>query len=206
MYVCVCVFVATLFLLQKGNIGSQDVSDCMAALDMVLAFLEAQDGKSEKRRKVAVFGGSHGGFLGAHMIGQHGDRFECAILRNPVVNLGSMVYTTDIPDWCFIETFGCAIGKRRCRWDPRPEDVQAMYDKSPIKHIDTYSKPTLFLIGERDKRVPMSNPLQFISALSARGVVTRTFRFPHDCHPLHNPQTEYTCVIEAMEWIRRYCA
>ena len=71
-----------------GKIGSQDVGDCVLALDAVLAALAAQDGGGG-RRSVAVFGGSHGGFLGAHLMGQHGGRFACAIIRNPVVNLGT---------------------------------------------------------------------------------------------------------------------
>jgi acylaminoacyl-peptidase len=32
--------------------------------------------------------------------------FRCAVLRNPVTDIASMVALTDIPDWCFVETVG----------------------------------------------------------------------------------------------------
>lgn len=60
--------------------------------------------------RVSVSGGSHGGFLTAHLIGQPAtaDLFRAAILRNPVINIASMLTATDIPDWCFTEALGCA--------------------------------------------------------------------------------------------------
>ena len=68
-----------------GNIGTNDVEDCVAALDLVVGkrYVDAS--------KVAVFGGSHGGFLSAHLVGQYPDRFRAAILRNPVCNISLMV-------------------------------------------------------------------------------------------------------------------
>lgn len=42
--------------------------------------------------RVAVIGGSHGGFLTGHLCGQHPDRFRCAVLRNPVCDLSLMIH------------------------------------------------------------------------------------------------------------------
>ncbi len=30
-------------------------------------------------------------------------------MRNPVCNLATMVTISDIPDWCFVEAFGCEV-------------------------------------------------------------------------------------------------
>jgi len=78
---------------------------------------------------MAVVGGSHGGFLGGHLIGQYPNRFAAAVLRNPVLNLTSSTSfllwwneayrpctvksATDIPDWCDIEVAALA-------YDPLP--------------------------------------------------------------------------------------
>jgi hypothetical protein len=56
--------------------------------------------------RVSVSGGSHGGFLTAHLIGQHPSLFRAAIMRNPVVNVASMVSASDISDWCWTEGLG----------------------------------------------------------------------------------------------------
>lgn len=48
-----------------GRIGRQDVDDVMELLDHCLDTLHIGD-----RHKVVVFGGSHGGFLSAHLTGQ----------------------------------------------------------------------------------------------------------------------------------------
>jgi acylaminoacyl-peptidase len=59
--------------------------------------------------RVAVVGGSHGGFLTGHLVGQYPTRFRAAALRNPVLDISLMVHVSDIPDWTFIETWGTQV-------------------------------------------------------------------------------------------------
>ena len=61
------------------------------------------------KARVAVIGGSHGGFLTGNLVGQHPDRFRCGVLRNPVMDLSLMVNVSDIPDWCFVEATGSKV-------------------------------------------------------------------------------------------------
>ncbi|CAK7327160.1 unnamed protein product [Dovyalis caffra] len=65
----------------------QDVNDVLTAIDHVI------DMGLTSPSKVAVVGGSHGGFLTTHLIGQAPDKFAAAGTRNPACNLASMVKT-----------------------------------------------------------------------------------------------------------------
>ena len=100
-----------------GNIGDNDVQDMMTAVHEVVAALndDAMYGQEKASdfafnkidlSRICVVGGSHGGFLTGHLIGQYPSYFAAAAMRNPVTNIPSMVGVTDIPDWCHIEAKG----------------------------------------------------------------------------------------------------
>ncbi|GAQ80280.1 Dipeptidyl aminopeptidase [Klebsormidium nitens] len=181
-----------------GRIGSQDVADNLAALDAAL-----QRGLADPDR-VAVIGGSHGAFLGTHLIGQAPDRFKTAVLRNPVTSLSSMVGISDIPDWCFVETYGGRKGIASYSDAPTLADLQALHEKSPIAHVDKVKVPTLFFLGEKDRRVPLAQGLQYVHALRARGLESKVVIFPEDTHALDKPQTEFDQWATAAEWLKKH--
>jgi acylaminoacyl-peptidase len=65
----------------SGKGGEQDVDDCMQALEAAVA-TGLVDGT-----RACVLGGSHGGFLAAHLISQFPTRFLAAAARNPVISI-----------------------------------------------------------------------------------------------------------------------
>lgn len=161
-----------------GKIGQNDVEDCFRALEVVLKrrYLKIDD--------VDVFyqGGSHGGFLGAHLIGQFPDVFNACVLRNPVINLASMFNSTDIPDWTYVE---CGI-PYPYHDPPTLPPFEQLRSRSPIVHVGQVSTPTfpplffwwfaalfrrfcvsqvktptLIMIGDKDRRVPPCQGMEF---------------------------------------------
>ncbi|NXX81191.1 ACPH enzyme, partial [Urocolius indicus] len=146
-----------------GNVGTQDVLDVQLCVERVLQE-EALDAS-----QVALVGGSHGGFLVCHLLGQFPDTYHAGIVRNPVVNIASMVTATDIPDWCLTET-GLPYAPDGL---PDPAQWAEMLHKSPMRYIDRVRAPVLLMLGEDDRRVPPKQGLEYYRALKARGVPTR---------------------------------
>lgn len=181
-----------------GKAGSQDVNDVLTAIDHAIDLGLADPSK------ITVVGGSHGGFLTSHLIGQAPDRFKAAAMRNPVCNLALMVGTTDIPEWCFVESFG-SDGLSTYTEAPSPELLKIFHDKSPTAHLPKVKTPTLFLLGAKDLRVPVSNGLQFARALKEKGVVVKVIVFPEDVHSISRPQSDFESFVNIGVWFKKYC-
>ncbi|XP_062108224.1 acylamino-acid-releasing enzyme isoform X2 [Humulus lupulus] len=181
-----------------GKIGTQDVNDVLTAIDHVIDL-----GKADPS-KITVLGGSHGGFLTTHLIGQAPEKFAAAAARNPVCNLALMVGTSDIPDWCFVETYG-SEGLNYFTEAPSAEHLIAFQMKSPIFHISKVKTPTLFLLGAKDLRVPISTGLQYARALKEKGVDVKTIVFPNDVHGIERPQSDFESFLNIGVWFKKYC-
>ncbi|KAK7393748.1 hypothetical protein VNO78_22312 [Psophocarpus tetragonolobus] len=181
-----------------GKVGSQDVNDVLTAIDHVINLGLASPSK------IAVLGGSHGGFLTTHLIGQAPEKFVAAAARNPVCNLALMVGTTDIPDWCYVETYGTK-GRDKFTEAPSAEDLTLFYSKSPISHLSKVKTPTLFLLGAQDLRVPISTGLQYARALREKGIQVKVVVFPNDTHGIERPQSDFESYLNIAMWFNKYC-
>nr|DAD19714.1 TPA_asm: hypothetical protein HUJ06_021177 [Nelumbo nucifera] len=181
-----------------GKVGSQDVSDVLTAIDHAIEMGLVDPSK------IAVLGGSHGGFLTTHLIGQEPDRFAAAAARNPVCNLALMTGTTDIPDWCFVEACGTE-GKNYFTEAPLVEHINLFYSKSPVSYLSKVKTPTLFLLGAQDLRVPVSNGLQYARALKEKGTKVKIIVFPNDVHAIDRPQSDFESFLNIGVWFKKYC-
>ncbi|KAI5397375.1 acylamino-acid-releasing enzyme [Lathyrus oleraceus] len=181
-----------------GKVGSQDVNDVLTAIDHVIDLGLASPSK------IAVLGGSHGGFLTTHLIGQAPEKFVAAAAKNPVCNLELMVGTTDVPDWCFVQSYGIK-GRDRFTEAPSAKDLALFYSKSPIAHISKVKTPTIFLLGAQDLRVPIWNGLQYARGLKEKGTPVKVIVFPNDAHGIESPQSDFESFLSIAAWFNKYC-
>ncbi|KAF5307909.1 hypothetical protein FQR65_LT06476 [Abscondita terminalis] len=177
-----------------GKVGSSDVEDCVLATTTALHKFPWLD-----PNRVALLGGSHGGFLVAHLSGQYPSMFKVAVARNPVIDILSMQTSTDIPDWCYVEA-GFAYDQAGALND---KAFQAMKTASPIQYAHKVTAPILLQIGSKDLRVPPSQGINYYHRLKANGKVVRMNVYD-DNHPIGGIQNEVDSIINSLLWIQEH--
>lgn len=76
-----------------SNVGDLDIKDCMSSVNNLINM------NLIDKNNVHLMGGSHGGFIVCHLLGQFPDSFTSCTALNPVTDMSKMFCVTDIPDW-----------------------------------------------------------------------------------------------------------
>ena len=175
----------------RGKYGAIDYADLMGFTDRVLEAYPAIDA-----RRVGVTGGSYGGFMTNWIIG-HTDRFAAAASQRSISNWISMGYTTDI-GYYFAPDQTAATP-----WD----NLERMWDQSPLKYADRCVTPTLFIHSDQDYRCWQAEALQMFTALKVHGVESRLCLFKGENHELSRsgkPKHRIRRLREITGWMDRH--
>ncbi|UCD19356.1 MAG: S9 family peptidase, partial [candidate division WOR-3 bacterium] len=125
------------------------------------------------RKRMAVMGGSYGGFMTNWLIG-HTNIFRAAVTMRSVVNMLSFS-TSD---------FGFSLSKefKGHWWEKR--NFQFYWNMSPLKYVKRIRTPLLIIHSEQDHRCPIGQAEELFVALKLLGRDVEMVRFPVDCHEL----------------------
>ncbi|MBE5962192.1 MAG: S9 family peptidase [Lachnospiraceae bacterium] len=175
----------------RGKYGTIDYDSIMLFTDAVLKKYPQIDPK-----RVAVTGGSYGGFMTNWIIG-HTNRFACAATQRSISNWISMYGISDIGTMFSIDQQGQDL----------LDGTDKLWWHSPLKYIANMTTPTLFIHSNEDYRCPISEGIQLYTALVHKGVPARMCYFKGENHELSRsgkPLHRLRRLQEITEWILKY--
>lgn len=133
--------------------------------------------------KIAIYGGSYGGYATLVGLTFTPDRFACGVdivgPSNLLTLLGSIP-----PYWkSFFEDMVRRIG------DPRtPEGRELLKQRSPLTFTDRITKPLLIAQGANDPRVKQAEADQIVEAMNSRHLPVTYVLYPDEGHGFARPQ------------------
>lgn len=148
-----------------GNWGVVDVDDCVnAALRLV------SEGKADKD-KLIIRGGSAGGYTTLAALAFR-DVFHAGASYYGVGDLAALARDTHKFESRYLDKL---IG-------PYPAAKALYEERSPIRHVEGFQAPTIFLQGAEDKVVPPAQADEMAEALRQRGLAVGYLLFDGEQH------------------------
>ncbi len=141
--------------LDNGKLRENSVKDIGALLDWIETQPDLDSGR------VAVYGGSYGGYMVLASVVHYSDRLKAAV---DVVGISNFV--------TFLQnTRDYRRDLRRVEYgDERDPDMRAFLESiSPTNHVDKMKTPLLVIQGQNDPRVPVTEAEQIVKRLRAQG-------------------------------------
>ena len=175
----------------RGKYGSIDYDDLMTFTDLAIEKYPQIDSN-----KMGVYGGSYGGFMTNWIIG-HTNRFKAACSQRSISNWTSFYGVSDIGYYFANDQTAGDI------WD----NLESMWDQSPIKYAKNVNTPTLFIHSDEDYRCPLEQGLQMYTRIKLNGVDTKMCLFHGENHELSRsgkPKGRIKRLEEIKAWFDKY--
>jgi dipeptidyl aminopeptidase/acylaminoacyl peptidase len=166
--------------------GKLEIQDIHAVMDQLV-----EEGLADPKR-LGIGGWSYGGMNTNYAIATD-TRFSAAVSGASISNMITG-YGTDQYIQQYENEFGLP-------WDSIDAYLKASY---PFFHADRIKTPTLFMCGEKDFNVPLSNSEQMYQALRSLNVPTRLVIYPGQFHGLTKPSYIQDRLERMIEWYGKY--
>ena len=147
--------------------------------------------------RVAIFGGSYGGYAALAGAAFTPDLFCCAVDIVGPSNLKTLIETIP-PYWApMIAQFHTRVG------DP-DKDAEFLWSRSPLSRARDIRIPLLIAQGANDPRVKQAESEQIVTALTEAGIEHEYMLFPDEGHGFAKPENRLRFYAAAERFLARY--
>ena len=154
-------------VINNRDFGGKDFQDILSGVDFLI-----QKGIADQDR-LGIGGWSYGGFMSAWAVTQT-NRFKASVVGVGVSNWFSLMGQTPVPLWTV-----------QVHFEEWPYDNPTAFRKnSPIEFVKNVKTPTLWIHGEVDPMIPLSQSREFFRALQHYKVPSELVVFPREGHGL----------------------
>jgi dipeptidyl aminopeptidase/acylaminoacyl peptidase len=161
--------------------------------DLLDAVEWAVKSKITSADKVAIYGGSYGGYATLAGLAFTPDTFACGVDIVGPSNLQTLLGSIP-PYWkAFFEEFAVRIG------DPRTEDGKKLLtERSPLTRVEAIKKPLLIAQGANDPRVKQAESDQIVKAMKDKTIPVTYVLYPDEGHGFARPtnRTSFYAIAE----------
>ena len=167
--------------------------------DLIDAVNWAVENKITDKDKVAIMGGSYGGY--ATLVGMTftPDVFACGVDIVGPSNLRTLLETIP-PYWKpQFELFASRVG------DPRTEQGRKLLEeRSPLTYVDRISKPLLIGQGANDPRVKQTESDQIVKAMEEKNIPVTYVLYSDEGHGFARPENRLSFYAVAELFLSRH--
>ena len=179
------------FHLDDRRHGDVDLKDCVAGR----RYLESLDWVDGER--VAIMGGSYGGYMVAAALAFEPDAFNAGV---DIFGVTNWVRTlTSIPAWwsSYRDSLYAELG------DPAT-DAERLKAISPLFHADKVTKPLLVVQGANDPRVLKVESDELVAAVKKNGVPVEYLVFDDEGHGFRRTENEIATAEKVVQFLDRH--
>jgi dipeptidyl aminopeptidase/acylaminoacyl peptidase len=128
-------------------------------------------------KRIAIMGGSYGGYAALAGLTFTADTFACAVAMSSISSLTS--FLDSMPEYWKAQI---AFYKTRIGDHTNPEGRKFLESRSPLNFVDRITKPLLLGHGANDPRCKKAEADQIAAAMQARGLPVVYCLFPDEGH------------------------
>jgi dipeptidyl aminopeptidase/acylaminoacyl peptidase len=162
--------------------------------DLAHAVHWLRDNKKADPKRIAVFGGSYGGFMVLAAVTNYPDLFAAGI---DVVGIANFV--------TFLENTGAyRRAHREAEYGNLRDHRKLLEEISPIHHVDKIQCPMMVIHGANDPRVPIGEAEQIVAALKKRNIPVDYLRYEDEGHGLAKLKNRLDAYPKMVAFLDKY--